>query len=105
MNPVQESFENSLGRFDREAALGFSAVFQLLIPDGADYYLIIDNGECEYHPGNHESADITLILNHDTLLRVVNGEVDGAQAFAFGQVKVDGDLALAKKLLELFPHS
>ncbi|GAA5317249.1 MAG: hypothetical protein AseanaTS_24530 [Candidatus Pelagadaptatus aseana] len=104
MNHIKESFEKAKGRFDREAANGFSAIFQLLISDGGDYYQVISNGECKYFPGLHDSADVTLILNQATLLSVLNGELDGAQAFAFGQVKVDGDLRLAKKMLELFPH-
>lgn len=104
MNFLEEEFAKNKGRFDREAAFGFSMVYQFYIADGGDHYLVIDDQQCEYHEGVHGSPGISMSMDHETLISVLNGSLDGVQAFMFGQVEVDGDLQLAKKLLELFPR-
>lgn len=103
MSSLLEEFAKNKSRFDREAAFGFSAVYQFFITDGLDHYLVIDSQQCEYHEGIHGSADIFMSMSYETLISVLHGSLDGVQAFTFGQVEVKGDLQLAKKLLELFP--
>lgn len=104
MSSVEEEFAKNISRFDRKAAFGFSAIYQFFIADGVDYYLVIDAQDCGYKEGIHDHADIAMSMNHETLISVLDGSLDGMQAFMFGQVKVDGDLHLAKKLLDLFPR-
>lgn len=104
MSSIQEEFAKNKSRFDREAAFGFSAIYQFFIADGMDCYLVVDDQDCDYHEGVHDSADLSMSMNYETQISVLNGSLDGMQAFMFGQITVDGDLQLAKKLLELFPR-
>jgi len=47
-------------------------------------------------------ADCTIVSDADLMAQIVEGSVNPMFAFASGKLKVDGSLAVAQKLTELF---
>lgn len=47
-------------------------------------------------------ADCTMTLTSSDFVGIATDELDGMQAFMMGQIEVDGDMALAMKLNEVF---
>ncbi|WP_221798538.1 SCP2 sterol-binding domain-containing protein [Oceanobacter mangrovi] len=104
MTSVSEIINTLNSRFDSDAADDLNAVFQFSIEDGDDYYITVKDGACEFGEGEHDDADVTLIMNTETLAGIATGETDGMQAFMSGQLRVEGDMMLATKIGELFPN-
>lgn len=103
MASVAEIIESLNSKFNADAAAGLDLIFQFNIEDGEIYHLIIKDGTCSVVQGENDDANVTLILNSDTLAGIVSGETDGMMAFMSGQLRVEGDMMLATKLGELFP--
>lgn len=78
-------------------------VFQFNIEDGENYALIVKDGTCALEQGDNPNANVTLIMDSETLKGIVSGETDGMQAFMAGKLRAEGDMMLAMKLGELFP--
>jgi putative sterol carrier protein len=49
----------------------------------------------------HDAA-VTLRMSIPTFAKIVTGDVDGARAFFEGKIQVEGDLAVAARLAEMF---
>ena len=65
---------------------------------------VISNGTpCDFHKGESADANVTLIMDSETMQGVISGETDGMQAFMAGKLRAEGDMMLALKLSELFP--
>lgn len=90
-------------RFDPEAAKGMDDIFQFNISDADDYYLIVQDGSMAVHQGEHDDPSVTLSTDTATLKGVMNGDINGMQAFMSGKLKASGNLMLATKLSSLFP--
>ncbi|NRA25485.1 MAG: SCP2 sterol-binding domain-containing protein [Oleispira sp.] len=103
MASVAEIIETMNSKFNADAAAGLDLIFQFNIEDGETYHLIVKDGACDLATGENDDANVTLILNNETLEGIVSGETDGMQAFMAGQLRVEGDMMLATKLGELFP--
>lgn len=89
-------------RFVAENAQDFEAVFQFILNDDSDFYLDIKNGTCASVLGEHDDPNITLIMDAQTMIDVVNGEIDGLAAFMGGKLRAEGNVLLAPKLSSLF---
>lgn len=89
-------------RFVKENAEGFSATFQLIIEDDADFYISISEGKCKVEEGEHPDPNVTLIMDGETMVEVITGEKDGMSAFLTGKLRAEGNVMLATKLSKLF---
>ncbi len=89
-------------RFDPVKAEGVNEVFQFDIADTGSYYLSIAGGQCNFAEGEHDDPSVTLALDGDTLKGLLDGSVNGMQAFMFGKIKATGNIALAAKLTSYF---
>ena len=103
MSNVAETIQGMKTKFNPSAAAGLDLVFQFNITDGENYHLIVRDGTCEFQPGESDEANVTLIMDSETLQGVISGETDGMQAFMAGKLRAEGDMMLALKLSELFP--
>ncbi|MCY4177956.1 MAG: SCP2 sterol-binding domain-containing protein [Endozoicomonadaceae bacterium] len=112
--------------FNSQAAANVNAIYQLNLKDGDDYFLKIDNGNfeigdssiCLYSVifntikidnGNNEIGDgsideptVTLTTDKKTLEGVIDGSINGMQAFMMGKLKFSGNMGLAMKLKDIF---
>jgi putative sterol carrier protein len=100
----KEAFEQSPGRFNKEAAKGLTAVYQydLSGEGGGKWYMDINNGVYSVHEGTHPSPNITLSASAKDYLDIVTGRLNGQMAFMTGKLRIAGDLGLALKLPSLF---
>ena len=100
---VADIISTMQSKFNASAAAGLDLVFQFNIEDGENYGLIVKDGTCAVEKGDNANANVTLIMDTDTLKGITSGETDGMQAFMSGKLRAEGDMMLAMKLGELFP--
>ena len=103
MSNVDETIQGMKAKFNPSAAAGLDLVFQFNITDAENYYLVVKDGTCDFHKGESADANVTLIMDSETMQGVISGETDGMQAFMAGKLRAEGDMMLALKLGELFP--
>lgn len=103
MSTVEETIQGMKAKFNAGAATGLDLVFQFNITDADNYYLTVKDGTCDFQQGESADANVTLIMDSETLQGVISGETDGMQAFMAGNLRAEGDMMLALKLSELFP--
>ena len=91
--------------FDADAAGGAEATVQFRArgEGGGDFWVRVAGGACESAEGVVASPDLTIDTPSAVWLRVVRGELDGAQALLDGQYSVEGDGTLLLRFGEWFP--
>lgn len=103
MTSVADILEQMKGKFNPDAASGMENIFQFQIDDGDDFFVAIKDGQYNIESGEHDDPSVTMVMDTETLVGVMTGELDGMQAFMGGQLRVEGDMMLGLKLKELFP--
>ena len=104
MTSVAEAVQAMKAKFNPAAAAGLDLVFGFNITDeDKQYALIVKDGTCDLQEGENPDANVTLVMDSETLKGIVSGETDGMQAFMGGKLRAEGDMMLAMKLSELFP--
>ncbi|HLV17839.1 MAG TPA: SCP2 sterol-binding domain-containing protein [Pseudomonas sp.] len=102
MSTVADIINSMQSKFNPSAAAGLDLIFQFNIEDGENYALLVKDGTCSVEQGENPNANVTLILDTETLKGITSGETDGMQAFMAGKLRAEGDMMLAMKLSELF---
>ena len=102
-NEVAQAVEAMKAKFNPAAAAGLDLVFGFRIDEDKNFSLIVKDSTCELKEGVNDDAQVTLVMDAETLKGIVSGETDGMQAFMGGKLKVEGDMMLSMKLSELFP--
>jgi len=102
MSTVADIINSMQSKFNPSAASGLDLIFQFNIEDGENYALLVKDGTCSVEQGENPNANVTLILDTETLKGITSGETDGMQAFMAGKLRAEGDMMLAMKLSELF---
>ena len=102
---VKETFEKMPTVFDATKAQGVNSVVQYIIegPEGGNWSIEIKDGSCRIEEGLHDSPKVTITMNGETWLALVNQEISGMQAFMGGKLKTTGDIMLAQKIPMIFP--
>ncbi|MGE8064110.1 SCP2 sterol-binding domain-containing protein [Pseudomonas sp. NPDC089569] len=103
MTSVADAVKTMQEKFDPSAAAGLDLVFGFRIDDTKNFSLIVKDSKCELKEGENPDAQVTLVMDGETLQGIVSGETDGMQAFMGGKLRAEGDMMLAMKLSELFP--
>ena len=103
MATVVEIIETMKSKFSADNAAGMENIFEFSIEDGDNFFVTINDGDFEITEGESDDPSVTLIMTTEILAGLMNGDVDGMQAFMTGQLKAEGDIMLATKLSELFP--
>ena len=88
--------------FDPGAASGVRLVAEIRFPQGT-FSLAVDAGRIDIARGPAHQPDVVLETDPTTLEHLAFGGLDLAAAEAQGLAAVDGDRALATRLLQLFP--
>ena len=100
-NTPKEFFDTTLpGRFKPEKAKGFDVTTQINITgiEGGNWTVIIKNQKLLVEEGTHASPTLTLKMNENDFLDLVNGRLSAEKAFFTGRVHFKGDIGLALKL-------
>jgi len=103
MTDVAKAVEAMKAKFNPGAADGLDLVFGFRIDDTKNFSLVVKNNTCELLEGENPDAQVTLVMDGDTMQGIVDGSTDGMQAFMGGKLRTEGDMMLAMKLSELFP--
>ncbi|MGI9275760.1 MAG: SCP2 sterol-binding domain-containing protein [Endozoicomonas sp.] len=102
MATVQEVLAQLNDRYDADAAAGQTMVIQFDLTDADTYHLDIKNGALNVAEGANDSPDVVLIMDSETFVGIMTGEVNGMQAFMTGKLRTEGNMMLASKLGEFF---
>jgi len=91
--------------FDKRAAGGARAEIQFHVggAEAGDYWLHIADGRCESFEGEAPAPNLTVHTPDTIWMRMVRGEIDGAQALGAGLFHTEGDAALLAALSSWFP--
>jgi len=77
--------------------------FQFNFESDEPFHLTVDHSEFAFKPGCAEAPTLTLWLDKATTLwHLLEGRLDGMDAFLAGLYKADGNIALSQLLLYLF---
>lgn len=101
---VAELMSKLAGAFVPDKAPGLDAVihFKLTGAEAGEWNAVIKNGSCQVAQGlPHFRPTVTVNADSADLIKISEGELDGAQAFMSGRVKVTGDMSAAMKILGL----
>ncbi len=80
-----------------------STVFQFDFATDPPFYLEVVGEEFNFCAGAHGAPTMSIeITNHDTCWGLLDGRIDGMQAFMEGQYRADGNIVLSQLLLYLF---
>jgi len=78
-------------------------VFQFHFTGAESFYLVVERETFILEAGEHEAPTLTLtVSDHETCWGLLNGSVDGMQAFMNGDYRADGNIVLSQLLLYLF---
>lgn len=102
MAAAKEIFQmiDSALKEDPSRAKGIEAVYQFNLggEDAGTYQVILRPGEGAAVEGEQETADCTLSIDSADFKKMVEGELNGTEAFMSGKLKIEGDMGLALKL-------
>lgn len=104
---VQEYFDTLDQRFVAAQAKGVNAtyLFDLAGDGGGQWHVIVSDGTMKVGPGPVEAPACTIKMNAADYVKLVNGQLNGMMAVMKGQMKVAGNVMLAKKMQDMFPIS
>ncbi len=98
----QQFFEKTLPqKFDANKAAGVNAVIQMNItgPKGGNWVVTIKDQKLDVKQGKADCPDITIETGDVDYLELVNGRLNGVNAFMSGKLKFTGSMTVALKLL------
>jgi alkanesulfonate monooxygenase SsuD/methylene tetrahydromethanopterin reductase-like flavin-dependent oxidoreductase (luciferase family) len=88
-----------------EAAAGFRGDIQYLLEDGdgsRPWYVRVADGAAHAHRGLAPSPAVTFRMPAPLFVRIAAGEVSSSRALIEGRLSVEGDIALAQRLPDMF---
>jgi putative sterol carrier protein len=90
-------------REDAARAQGMNAVYQFnLTGEEEGTYQVVLRPEGSFvNPGDQESSDCTLTMDSEDFKKLVEGDLNGTQAFMTGRLRIDGDMGLALRLQDI----
>ena len=100
-NTPKEFFEKALpARFKPEKAVGISVITQLNVtgPKGGNWTVILKDQKIQVTEGTHATPTLTLKMNENDFMDMVNGKLSAEKAFFTGKVHFKGDIGVALKL-------
>jgi putative sterol carrier protein len=100
-NTPREFFEKALpDRFKPEKAAGINVIAQLNVtgPEGGNWIVSIKDQKLQVTEGTHATPTLTLKMNENDFMDLVNGKLSAEKAFFTGKVHFKGDIGVALKL-------
>jgi len=93
--------------FNSSAAGNLAATIQFHATgnEPGNYCLHIEDGKCTFNEGVAKSPTVTIHTPSEVWIAINKGEMDGAQAFMQGKLRVEGDFGLLMKMRDLFKRS
>lgn len=102
MSRVADVMVKLPNKFQPAQAVNMDTIFQICITDGENYFLAIKDQNCEVNQGDHPDPNVTLLMDSETFVDIIDGDLGGTTAYMTGRLKAEGDVMLATKLGKLF---
>ncbi len=102
---VADIMERMPGAIIPEKAAGVDSVihFKFTGAEPGEWNAVIKDGKAEVARGiPHFKPNMTLSADSSDFVKIFTGEMDGMQAFMQGKIKLQGDLNLAMKMMQMF---
>ncbi len=102
---VANIMERMPGAIIPEKAAGVDSVihFKFTGAEPGEWNAVIKDGKAEVARGiPHFKPNMTLSADSSDFVKIFTGEMDGMQAFMQGKIKLQGDLNLAMKMMQMF---
>jgi putative sterol carrier protein len=100
-NTPREFFEKALtARFKPEKTVGINVITQLNVtgPEGGNWTVIVNDQKLQVTEGTHAAPTLTLQMNENDFMNMVNGKLSAEKAFFTGKVHFKGDIGVALRL-------
>ncbi len=100
-NTPKDFFDTVLAnRFKPEKAKGIDVIAQVNITgiEGGNWTVIIKDQKLQVCEGTHTSPTLTLKMNENDFMDMVNGKLSAEKAFFTGRVHFKGNISVALKL-------
>ena len=105
---IARIFPEMVAQFKPEKAEGVNAAiqFDLAGDNGGLYWLRIADQTATTGEGKVEDPKMTIKGDADDYVAMAQGELNPMQAFMSGRIKIQGDMGLAMKFINMFdvPH-
>ncbi len=90
-------------KFDSSKAAGFEGTIQIRItgPNGGDWIVNVQNGQLAIKRGIDPSPSMAVEMVDKDFVDLINGQLNGIQAFMNGKLKFRGSIRQAIKLSEI----
>ena len=88
--------------FDPERAGGFEALVRLQLGDDS-FAAVVADGEIDVERGEPATPDATITTDPSTLLDVLHGRRELADALDSGDLRIEGDETIGTRFTTLFP--
>ncbi len=102
MTAIKEVFQmiDAALKEDPSRAQGTVAVYQFNITgaEASTYQVILRENEGFAIEGEQETPDCTLSMDSEDFKQMVEGQLNGTEAFMSGKLQIDGDMGLALRL-------
>lgn len=98
---VRDFFAGLAQRLDPGKLQGQTVSYRFDITGAGSWRVGVADGALEVEEGRRD-ADCVITMKEDVFLKLLRGEQNPVSAFMLGRIKVDGDMAKALKLKELF---
>jgi putative sterol carrier protein len=98
---AKEFFDGMQENLDPEKVKGINATYQWDITGAGKWYAKLSDENIEVGEGEAESPDITITVDEQNWMDIVDGKLNGQMAFLTGKLKIQGDMTLAMKLQNL----
>lgn len=104
---VKEYFDTLDQRFVAAQSKGVNAtyLFDLAGDGGGQWHIVVSDGTMKVGEGPVDGASCTIKMSAADYVKLVNGQLNGMMAVMKGQMKVAGNVMLAKKMQDMFPIS
>ena len=101
---VSDIFARMPEAFNPERAAGKDLVFQFCIsgPGGGDWSVTVRDGDCRVEAGKADKPTTTIRMADEDFVQLIQGRLDGMQAFSSGKLKVEGDIMKSQLIGKLF---
>lgn len=105
VSSVQEYFDTLSSRYVAAQAKGVTAsyLFDLSGDGGGTWHIKLTDGAFEAGTGPVDAPTCTIKMAAADYVKLVNGQLNGMMAVMKGQMKVSGNLVMAKKMQDIFP--
>ena len=101
---VKDIFRMMPEAFNAEKSAGKDLVFQFNISGsgGGNWFVTVKDGACSVQDGQAVKPTTTIKMADGDFVQLIQGKLDGMQAFSSGKLKVEGDIMKSQLIGKLF---